>query len=228
MHEECLICAAPLEYLQIEERLTCEICHKEVASKARCVRGHFVCDICHTSGIDALFGICLKSLSKNPFEIVEALMTLPFCHMHGPEHHVLVGASLLTAYKNAGGTLDLMFALTEMMTRGRQVPGGACGFWGACGAGISTGIAYSIITHTTPLATKTWGDANQMTSRALAAISNVGGPRCCKRNTMLALQEAIVFINETLDVNLEGVPPYCHRSLDNHQCLHQRCPFYHQ
>ena len=57
--------------------------------------------------------------------------------MHGPEHHIMVGAALLTAYKNAGGEIDLQQALVEMMSRGRSVPGGACGFWGACGAGIS-------------------------------------------------------------------------------------------
>ena len=27
-----------------------------------------------------------------------------------------------------------------MMNRGKAVPGGVCGFWGACGAGISTGM----------------------------------------------------------------------------------------
>ncbi|MCQ2563482.1 MAG: DUF5714 domain-containing protein [Mogibacterium sp.] len=28
-------------------------------------------------------------------------MSMPFCHMHGPEHHVMVGSALLTAYKQA-------------------------------------------------------------------------------------------------------------------------------
>ena len=56
-----------------------------------------------------------------------------------------MGAALLTAYKNAGGEIDLQQALVEMMSRGRSVPGGACGFWGACGAGISAGMFVSII-----------------------------------------------------------------------------------
>ena len=67
-------------------------------------------------------------------------MNASFCHMHGPEHHVMVGAALLTAYKNAGGNIELKDALIEMMHRGKAVPGGACGFWGACGAGISAGM----------------------------------------------------------------------------------------
>ena len=82
---------------------------------------------------------------------------MPFCHMHGPEHHVMVGAALLTAYKNAGGDLDLPKALQEMYSRGKAVPGGACGFWGACGAGISAGQFVSIATSSTPLAVEPWG-----------------------------------------------------------------------
>ena len=71
-------------------------------------------------------------ICRSPLEYLEAetMMALPFCHMHGPEHHVMVGAALLTAYKNAGGDIDLPDALGEMMRRGKSVPGGACGFWG--------------------------------------------------------------------------------------------------
>lgn len=52
-------------------------------------------------------------------------MENPYVYMHGPEHHVLVGSVLLTAYHNAGGELDWPAALYEMENRGRQVPGGA-------------------------------------------------------------------------------------------------------
>lgn len=58
----------------------------------------------------------------------------------------MVGAALLTAYRNAGGKIDLKRALSEMVSRGKEIPGGSCGFWGACGAGISAGIYLSIVT----------------------------------------------------------------------------------
>ena len=115
------------------------------------------------------------------------MMDLPFCHMHGPEHHVMVGAALLTAYKNAGGQLDLEKALGEMYSRGKEVPGGACGFWGACGAGISAGQFLSIATASTPLSVEPWSLSNQMTARALDQIGKAGGPRCCKRDSFLAI-----------------------------------------
>ena len=79
--------------------------------------------------------------------------------------------------------MSLEEALHEMMRRGGEVPGGACGFWGACGAGISTGMFMSIITGSTPLQTDAWGLSNQMTAAALAKIGEVGGPRCCKRDS---------------------------------------------
>ena len=69
----------------------------------------------------------------------------------------MVGAALLTAYHNAGGKVELWKALPEMYHRGKEVPGGACGFWGACGAGISTGMYLSIVTKSTPLAEKEMG-----------------------------------------------------------------------
>ena len=128
MKDECLICKAPLIYLESDEIMECSVCHKKEPSKTRCVNGHYVCNECHMAGLDSVMGVCLGSDSKSPIEILQEMMALPFCHMHGPEHHVMVGAALLTAYKNAGGALELEPALREMMSRGRSVPGGACGF----------------------------------------------------------------------------------------------------
>ena len=186
-NDECLICSAPLEYLEKAQPMRCEICFKTFDSTTRCIHGHFVCDDCHRRGMDAILGLCLSETSKNPIEIIRRMMDMPFCHMHGPEHHVMVGAALLTAYRNAGGQIDLKNALEQMMSRGRQVPGGVCGFWGSCGAAVSTGIFMSIITGANPLAGEAWGHANRMTSRSLAAVAEVGGPRCCKRNSYLTI-----------------------------------------
>ena len=70
MKEECIICKAPLEYLGNDELMECAICHKKEISKAKCVNGHYVCNDCHTKGMDAIIGICLQEKSKNPIEII--------------------------------------------------------------------------------------------------------------------------------------------------------------
>ena len=167
MKEECIVCKAPLAYLETDEMMECALCRKKEASKSRCIHGHYVCNECHTSGMDTIVGLCLRESSKNPVAIIRKMMDQPFCHMHGPEHHVMVGSALLTAYKNAGGPIDLPQALMEMMRRGKSVPGGACGFWGACGAGISAGMFVSIVSKSTPLTVEPFGLSNQMTAKAL-------------------------------------------------------------
>lgn len=225
MKEECLICKAPLEYLEKDERMECAICHKKENSKTRCINGHYVCDECHTAGMDQLIGLCMKESSKDPIEILEKLMDLPFCHMHGPEHHVMVGAALLTAYKNAGGRIDLEPALTEMMNRGKSVPGGACGFWGACGAGISTGMFVSIVSGSTPLTEEPFALSHRMTAKSLDAIGEIGGPRCCKRDSYLSVLSAVDFVKEQFGVEMEKPEVVCTRASKNNQCIGKRCPF---
>ena len=225
MSEECLICGAPLEYLQEEVPMECGICRKTKPSRTRCVRGHFVCDECHTKGLDAILGVCLTETSKDPAAILGRMADLPFCHMHGPEHHVMVGAALLTAYRNAGGDVDLPSALEEMIARGRSVPGGACGFWGACGAGISAGIFLALITKSDPFAEEPFALANRMTSEALARIAEVGGPRCCKRDSYLSILAAVDFVKEKFGIEMDRPEIVCRHSAKNRQCIGKRCPF---
>ena len=66
MKEECLICKAPLEYLEADVLMECGICHKKELSKTRCVNGHYVCSDCHTRGLDTIIGLCMAETSKDP------------------------------------------------------------------------------------------------------------------------------------------------------------------
>ena len=167
----------------------------------------------------------MKEKSKNPIEIIEKMMTMSFCHMHGPEHHVMVGSALLTAYKNAGGDIDLHSALIEMMNRGTSVPGGACGFWGACGAGISSGMFISIISKSTPLANEPFALSHKMTADSLGQIGEIGGPRCCKRDSFLSILAAVDFVKDHFGIEMEKPEVVCCFSGQNNQCIGKRCPF---
>ena len=60
---ECLICGAPLEYLLEDAGMKCAICGAVERSKTRCVAGCYVCDACHSSGVDAICGVCLAEKS---------------------------------------------------------------------------------------------------------------------------------------------------------------------
>lgn len=85
----------------------------------------------------------------------------------------------------------------------------------------------SIATKATPLAGRPWGLSNRMTARALEAIGQLGGPRCCKRNSFTAAREAVAFVRENLGVEME-LPPriQCDYSGENRQCLRKACPYY--
>jgi len=226
MENTCLICGAALAEPAAETTMKCTLCGKQERSSSACEQGHYVCQACRAEGIVSIFPLCLQEASRNPIEILEKLMNLPFCRMHGPEHHILVGSALLTACKNAGGAIDLETALPELYRRGKAVPGAACGLWGACGAGLSTGMYLSILTGSGPLAGEVWNLGNRMTSAALASIAAHGGPRCCKRDSYLAIQTAVAFTAEHLGIQMELGDIRCSRSHLNQQCRGTKCPFF--
>jgi len=171
--------------------------------------------------------MCLQEKSTNPVKIFNTIAHMDFIRMHGPEHHVLDGAALLTAFYNAGGEIHLETSLTELMKRGLQMPGATCGMWGVCGAVTSMGAALSIIDETGPLSVdSSWGKHMEFTSKALESLSNVGGPRCCKRDAFLSFEKAIDYINENYDVKLEKERIKCSFSGKNQQCIKEKCPFY--
>ena len=230
----CLVCGKPIVYYEKAEKMECVMCHGEFESHASCEDGHYVCDDCHAKrGIQAIMEGCRTSGEKNPLVLMQLLMEDPYIYMHGPEHHVMVGAVLLTAYKNCGGFENcggqsaFEEALEEMKARGSEYPGGACGLWGCCGAAVSTGIFMSIVTKATPLTGNSWKLSNQMTSRALGALAELGGPRCCKRDSFTAVKEAVHFVKEKLDVEMELPEKIaCDFSNENRQCLKKQCPYY--
>jgi len=224
----CLVCGKPLRYYEQEREMTCAVCGQTFLSRADCEDGHYICDDCHArQGVEAIMAYCRASASRNPVFMVQEMMDHPAIYMHGNEHHIMVGAALIAAYRSAGGEVELLPALAEMRARGSQCPGGTCGFWGCCGAAVSAGMFYSIVTKTTPLSGKTWGEGNLLTAKALEAIGTIGGPRCCKRNAFTAIRAAVEFTAERRGVSME-LPEriVCRHFQGNQQCLRHRCPYY--
>ena len=224
----CLVCGRPLVYFEKAQEMECAICHGKFISCASCEAGHFVCDRCHgEQGIRDVIAYCMQSSSRDPVAMMQEMMEDPYIHMHGPEHHVMVGAALLCAYRNSGGEIELEEALGKMKERGAKYPGGSCGYWGCCGAAVSAGMFLSIATGTTPLSGESWGLSNQMTAEALSDIGRIGGPRCCKRNAFTAAKAAVRFAQEHLGVVMElPAAIRCTHSPQNRQCLKTHCPYF--
>ena len=84
----------------------------------------------------------------------------------------------------------------------------------------------SIISGATPLKNEPWGLANKMTSKALDAIGSIGGPRCCKRDSYIAIISAIDYVAENFNIQMEKPVIKCIHSDKNNQCIKERCPFH--
>lgn len=64
-----------------------------------------------------------------------------------------------------------------------------------------------------------------MTARSLGAIGEIGGPRCCKRDSFLSILSAVGFVRENFGVEMETSDVVCRYSTQNNQCIGKRCPF---
>ncbi len=107
------------------------------------------------------------------------------------------------------------------------MPGAMCGRCGICGAITAIGAALAIIDGTGPLSTDgTWGDHMQYTAAAIGELGKINGPRCCKRDAMVAFKNGIEYINRHYNVPLEYKKMTCTFSKQNEQCIKERCPYY--
>jgi hypothetical protein len=225
----CVVCGDELEYFEDSKEEKCFICQTVYPTNTHCINGHFVCDACHS--LDAkehILIFCSQNQETDPFNIAQTLMQSPKLKMHGPEHHFLVPAALLTAYYNKMGKAELKSRKLKIARqRSENVLGGYCGLYGTCGAAVGTGIFISLITEATPLSKEEWRLCNLMTSRSLYSIAMHGGPRCCKRDTYLAIQEGVLFLEENFDTVLPGIEDIrCNHSEWNNECLEEQCVFW--
>ena len=168
-----------------------------------------------------------KEQGCSPVRIFKNMAGKDYISIHGPEHHILDGASILVAFHNAGGEIDIDEGLQKLMSEGLKMPGAMCGLWGICGAITSIGAALSIIDKTGPLSSDgTWGEHMSFTSAAIGELGRINGPRCCKRDAMIAFRYGIDYINAHYDVSLIYEDQSCEFSSQNQQCIKEKCPFY--
>ena len=223
----CLVCGAALSYGEAEGEAACHFCGQPAPDDVRCQAGHFVCDVCHQGDAAAVIqAACLASGEREMAPLLQRLRRHPAVKIHGPEHHALVPGVILANYRALGGELTDE-VLGRAVRRGAKVPGGHCGFWGACGAAVGVGLAFGAILGSTPVKGEQRGLANEVTSRVLARVAALRAPRCCHRDSMISIQAAAEFSPEYLDVTLcYGDPAPCNQVEKNKECIRERCPLF--
>ncbi len=225
----CLICGKELTYFPQPVEMECVFCRNTVSTSVQCVDGHFICDACHgSSAMEYITGFCVQSEEENPYSILMQAMDDARIKMHGPEHHFLVPATLLSAYYNTIGEPEKKGEkIPVARNRASKVPGGTCGLWGDCGAAVGTGIFISIVTEATPLSKHEWKLCNLMTSKSLYSMAMQGGPRCCKRNSFIAVKESVKFLNEYFGIELPTERSVrCRYSALNRECKNELCQYF--
>jgi hypothetical protein len=154
-------------------------------------------------------------------------MKHPAIPMHGAEHHYLVSCTILASMRNLG-LFDIDPVQIDKATElARMPPLGSCALWGACGAAIGVGIAFSRALKANIMSSEERSIALNLVSESLGDISKLEGPRCCKASVMLSLQVARKFLAERYGAQFDEGNPICEFK-NVEPCLRKSCLFYHE
>jgi len=223
----CMVCGAEILYAGEPVTRRCHYCGAETPSPAVCKNGHFVCDTCHArDAVAHIKRVCLGSGQQDMLLLLKQIREYPFFPLHGPEHHALVPGVILAAYRNSGGDLSDA-TMVKGIEMGRAVPGGCCAFWGACGAALGAGIAFSVILEASPLKARERRIVQRVTAEILGDIARFTAPRCCQRECAVALQKSATLSRKYLSVTLTADAQLtCAQHEKNRECIGKACPLW--
>lgn len=169
--------------------------------------------------------LCMGEISKNPIEIMCKLMDLEFCSIKGHEHHMMVGAALLTAYFNSlnkgnstNAAMNLSEAFHKLESLSEFTVGGDCDYWNGCEIVSGVRAFWSVVSERNELTDK-------LSMETSNAIGSVCGSRCCKRSAYLAISKVVDFVKLHLQVEMESEKFTCRYSGQNNNCLSEDCPY---
>lgn len=220
----CPICDA--ELYETDIAATCTFCGQMSQADYLCPNGHFVCEECRLADYPQVIErTCAASKEIDPGIIVNLLMKHPAVRIHSPQHHLLVAPAVLAALANTGQGALKPGRLASAIKRTQDIPYAVCGTRGECGAATSVGALVSILTGATYQKGTERSLALWATARALEAIADAGGPRCCKQSVYLALETAVGFVRQELGLQLP-LTLRCEFASRNPECKKERCEFY--
>ena len=198
----CLICNGKLQASSQDS--TCIYCGKMEKADYLCSNNHYICEECRVSSAEELVRrTCKHTKEKDPSKIADLLMKHPSIPMYGVEHHYLTSCVILASMKN----LELFDIDSSKMDKAialaRIVPLGSCALWGACGAAIGLGIAFSVAMNVDIMSGEKRSTVLNLVSEALEQIARRGGPRDCKVSVKISIDTTKKFLEETCKVNFD-------------------------
>jgi MoaA/NifB/PqqE/SkfB family radical SAM enzyme/SAM-dependent methyltransferase len=221
----CMVCGGDLIYPDKELELACHYCGQTSLANSHCGKKHFVCDHCHSEdALDVMEHLCVEATETDMLEILARLRKHPSIPVHGPEHHALMPAIIVTAYRNSGGHIEKDLIATAIR-RGNQIIGGSCAFTGICGSATGVGIAFSLLLQANPVKAEQRQIIQQITQQVLADIADLKAARCCQRDCWLGLKKAAELSKKYLPIPLQADAIIgCYQQHQNKECMGMECP----
>ncbi len=142
------------------------------------------------AGIESL---CLDSSETDLLVLMERLRRHPVIPINGSEHHSLVPAIIIAAYRNSGGKVEPDL-IAQAVRRGASVMAGSCSYVGVCGSASGVGIAFSLLLQADPKEAEGRNLVQQVMCQVLAEIVRHKAPRCCQRESWLSLKKQQSFL----------------------------------
>ncbi|ABA89329.1 radical SAM domain iron-sulfur cluster-binding oxidoreductase and SAM-dependent methyltransferase, putative [Syntrophotalea carbinolica DSM 2380] len=221
----CMVCGAPLRYLDEDRRHSCHFCGETHTTRALCTNGHFVCDACHARDARGIIeSMCLHTKAVDMLDLFEKITAYPGFPDNGPEYHALVPGVILATARNRGLQVSRETLLAGIR-RGGQVAGGSCAFWGVCGAATGVGVAFSLLLEANPLKAEARQAVQTVVQQVLAEISSLRAARCCRRDSFLALRKTAQLSGDLLPIALLAQAAIgCPARRNKEGCLGASCP----
>ncbi|OPX43921.1 hypothetical protein CLHUN_21640 [Ruminiclostridium hungatei] len=223
----CSICNDEIIYKEDYFSAKCVNCGKKEESYIICSNGHYLCKECAAKEVmDKLYEILPLIDLKNPLDVAEKIIGK--CGISGHTPHPITAAAFLLAIKNTTNHITMDDVL-EGVSRSYEIPGGWCGYYGACGSAIALGVCFSVLLNATPTADKERSIANIVTARGLLEVADMGGPYCCVGSIRAVLEKGIELAKSNLGVVFPEKQinhKKCWAASFQPNCKKERCRFY--
>ena len=131
---QCLVCGKPLLYKKDPALVICYHCGIQTKSQTVCSEGHFVCDECSRRDVySIILDECILYKENNPIELAQRIFNNEKIRIHGPEHHLIVPAVMLSVWCNHKKIDDKTKKelLKEAQNRALRIQDGICASHGA-------------------------------------------------------------------------------------------------
>lgn len=201
------MCRLRLEPLETEELLTCYFCREQYKTRIWCPEGHYVCQSCYHKPISRFIADVVKtSMSKDPFDLSNAMMAYPSLPDCSCEHSWILAAAVLITIKNEGvvkitnnNILESLEAIKEQAITSLAHRTGICGIIPAVG----------VVFHTVFKAANGGADRDTTTMKVVAQAidhlaDNAENCMCCKSIVWTTIDLVVSLLRARFGIMLEG------------------------